>query len=338
MDDEKFEKMMEHWASQEVDSAPKLRPTKAMYQMVKAKKRNMLVPIFARWATVGVAALAIVLIAVLHPGLFRPSSYFEQARQEEFSIESQDEERTNVEQARREKLSTELQDEKPTEPVVIPPEKTRSFELQKVRTKPESPASGSGMALKEESIKYDTPVVTTEKRAQQSVSAPAPVGAGRADTDVVPLPNEGTIRTRKTTEPQKSQVRSFEAASAPELEEEDIPADMFHQDKQSDTSMSFIAGERAAEEKQVGSKNFQMKDGVWSDSEHTSGKEVITIKYDSHAHSDLITAIPELKVYFEMGNGVIVNIGKYSIEIAEDGKTEFTAEELHELVQTFKKP
>ena len=128
----------------------------------------------------------------------------------------------------------------------------------------------------------------------------------------------------------------FEAASAPELEE-DAPADRFHQDKQFGNLRSFIAGERAAEEKQVGSKNFQMKDGVWIDREHTSGKEVITIKYDSHAHSDLITAIPELKLYFEMGTGVIVNIGKFSIEIAEDGKTEFTDEELDELVQTFRK-
>lgn len=336
MNDEKFEKMMENWASQEVDSAPRLRPTKAMYQMVKAKKRKMLVPIFARWATVGVAAIAIVLIAVLHPGLFRPSSYFEQARQEEFSSESQDEERINVGQARQEKLSIELQDEKPTEPAVTPPGKARSFELQKIRTKPEPPASDTEVALKEESIKYDSPVATTEKRAQQPLSAPAPVSSGRADTDVVPLPSEGSIRTRKTAEPPKAQVRSFEAASAPELEE-DAPADTFHQDKQFDTSMSFIAGERAAEEKQVGSKNFQMKDGVWIDSEHSPGKEVIIIKYDSRAHSDLITAIPELKLYFEMGKGVIVNLGKYSVEIAEDGKTEFTDEELHELVQTFRK-
>ena len=206
MNDEKFEEMMENWASQEVDSAPKLRPTKAMYQMVKAKKQRVLLPIFARWATVGVAAIAIVLIAVLHPGLFRPSSYFEQARQEEFSIESPDEERINIEQARQETLSIELQDEKPTEPAVTPPGKDLSFELRKIRTKPEPPASGTGMASKEESVKDDSPVATIEKRVQQPLSAPAPVSSGRADTDVLPLPNEGAIRTRKTAEPPKAQV------------------------------------------------------------------------------------------------------------------------------------
>ena len=153
MNDEKFEKMMENWASQEVDSAPKLRPTKTMYQMVKAKKRKMLVPIFARWATVGVAALAIVLIAVLHPGLFRPSSYFEQVGQEEFSIEPQDEERPNVEQARQEKLSTDVQNEKPTEPIIPSPGKDRSFKLQEIRTEPEVPASSTEMGLKEENLK-----------------------------------------------------------------------------------------------------------------------------------------------------------------------------------------
>ena len=57
----------------------------------------------------------------------------------------------------------------------------------------------------------------------------------------------------------------------------------------------------------------------------------------SQAYLDLITAIPELKTSFEIGKHVIVTIGPYSIEIADDGKTELTKNELKKLVTAFKK-
>ena len=40
-----------------------------------------------------------------------------------------------------------------------------------------------------------------------------------------------------------------------------------------------------------------------------------------------------MKQYFEIGERVIVNIGRFSIEIAEDGKTELTEEELKKRVR-----
>jgi hypothetical protein len=87
------------------------------------------------------------------------------------------------------------------------------------------------------------------------------------------------------------------------------------------------------ETKTVGTKTFSLTNGIWVDSAHTAEKEIIKIKRDSQAYKDLLAAKPELKQYFEFGEKVLVNLGKYSIEIAEDGKTELTKEELQKLTQ-----
>lgn len=89
--------------------------------------------------------------------------------------------------------------------------------------------------------------------------------------------------------------------------------------------------------KRVRSKIFHFKDRVWVDTEHSETKQLIKIKRDSQAYHDLITAIPELKIYFEIGDQVIVTIGRYSIKIADDGKTALTDDELEHLVKAFKK-
>jgi Ca-activated chloride channel family protein len=86
-----------------------------------------------------------------------------------------------------------------------------------------------------------------------------------------------------------------------------------------------------SETKQVNSKTFSLINGVWVDGEHSNEKEIMKIRRDSQAYKDLIAAIPELKKYFELGEKVIVNVGRYSIEIAEDGKIELTKEELKRL-------
>jgi len=75
MDDEKFEKIMDTWASHEIESAPELHPTEEMSRMLGAKKRKRIFPVYMRWATVGVAVTALIVIAILHPDLFRSSTY-----------------------------------------------------------------------------------------------------------------------------------------------------------------------------------------------------------------------------------------------------------------------
>ncbi|MBM3240285.1 DUF4384 domain-containing protein [Candidatus Poribacteria bacterium] len=73
MKDEEFEKIMDVWASYEIKSAPQLHPTEKMYQMVEAKKRKVIFPIYVRWALAGIAAASIILLAILHPAIFRPA-------------------------------------------------------------------------------------------------------------------------------------------------------------------------------------------------------------------------------------------------------------------------
>ena len=88
----------------------------------------------------------------------------------------------------------------------------------------------------------------------------------------------------------------------------------------------------SAEEKQIGSKTFRLQDGIWVDTTHTPQHTLLKIKRGSQAYHDLLKALPELKAYFEIGKHVIVNIGKYSIEIADEGKTTLTEEELTQLM------
>ena len=87
-----------------------------------------------------------------------------------------------------------------------------------------------------------------------------------------------------------------------------------------------------SEVKKVDSKTFSLINGVWVDNEHSEKKEIIKIRRGSQAYKNLIAAMPELRKYFEIGEKVIVNVGKYSIEIAEDGKIELTEEELKKIV------
>lgn len=69
MDEKRFDDIMETWATGEQSSAPRLRPKQEMYDMVKAKRRTLWLPVMTRWVPVGVAAAIIVVVAILHPSL-----------------------------------------------------------------------------------------------------------------------------------------------------------------------------------------------------------------------------------------------------------------------------
>jgi len=86
MNDEEFEKIMDSWASHEIESAPQMRPTEEMYQKVQAKqkqepffKRFLFAP-SVRWATAGLVAASLIAFVVLYPIIFPPSG------QDAFSI------------------------------------------------------------------------------------------------------------------------------------------------------------------------------------------------------------------------------------------------------------
>jgi len=65
MTDRDFEKLMDTWADQEAASAPQLRPTAAMYRMVRARgKRKPLLRLSLRWAALGAAVVCLLVVAV----------------------------------------------------------------------------------------------------------------------------------------------------------------------------------------------------------------------------------------------------------------------------------
>lgn len=67
MDEKQCDDMLDRWADEERAAAPRLRPTRDLYARLKANRRVSWYPVMARWATVGAAAIA--LVVVLHPSL-----------------------------------------------------------------------------------------------------------------------------------------------------------------------------------------------------------------------------------------------------------------------------
>ena len=70
MKDENFEKTMDKWAAHEVQSAPQLRPTEEMYQMIEARKRKGLFPVRMQRILVAATAVCLVLSAIILPVAF----------------------------------------------------------------------------------------------------------------------------------------------------------------------------------------------------------------------------------------------------------------------------
>ena len=101
-------------------------------------------------------------------------------------------------------------------------------------------------------------------------------------------------------------------------------------------------GERKKDElkhqvKTVGDRTFFLRNGVWYDSHYNPQAKLVKIKRDSQAYKDLLQAIPELQAYFELGKSVVVQIGEYAIETADDGQSELTEQELQTLVKAFQR-
>ncbi len=70
MDEDKFKKLMDKWASHEMDAAPEIHPTAEVYQRLEDRQKK---PKFSaiswpvRWAAAGIAAAIILLFIVLQP-------------------------------------------------------------------------------------------------------------------------------------------------------------------------------------------------------------------------------------------------------------------------------
>ena len=137
---------------------------------------------------------------------------------------------------------------------------------------------------------------------------------GMAAPSLAPAPGRGLALEKKVRMPQMAGTTGQNALAEPAAAEKPK-----------------VAPTAAPVTKTVGAKTFTLKDSVWVDAAHTAAKTLVKIKRDSPAYKDLLAAKPELKQYFDIGDKVLVNLGQYSVEIAADGKTELTPEELKQL-------
>ena len=72
----------------------------------------------------------------------------------------------------------------------------------------------------------------------------------------------------------------------------------------------------------VAGKNFFWQNGIWKESDYDSLKEKITIKAYSPAYFKLLQLKPEVGKYLSLGDRVIFEAGKLTIEIAGEGLEE----------------
>ena len=83
---------------------------------------------------------------------------------------------------------------------------------------------------------------------------------------------------------------------------------------------------------QAGTKTFFNKNGLWVDSEYEGKLETVKVERFSQAYFELLSRLPEIGKYFALGDNVIFLLNGRAIEIADQGKSDFTELELRELL------
>jgi len=97
----------------------------------------------------------------------------------------------------------------------------------------------------------------------------------------------------------------------------------------------YFKPQKEQKERTVAGKTFRLRRNVWIDTEHAEKATLIRIQRDSDAYRALLKAIPQLKVYFDAEERILVTIGRYSIEIAPDGKASLSQEEIQRVVDSW---
>ncbi len=129
------------------------------------------------------------------------------------------------------------------------------------------------------------------------------------------------------------------------LMEESFAADLTAELPAPQAAMSVEAKERKAKgflshyfkpqkeqkERTIVGKTFRLRGDVWVDIAHTEKAMLIRIQRNSDAYHALLQAIPQLKPYFDAEERILVNLGRYSIEIAPDGNTSLTPAEVQQV-------
>ena len=205
-------------------------------------------------------------------------------------------------------------------------------------------------------IAIDSEVRNTEGRSA-TVNQPLPLPQGVSDAALgltaaaAPAGSRSfrraqlsTFAQTKSMAPELEEMRSASYGAAEEVEElcfeaadnfgmaDELEMPAFKRSMpDSEKSEGFLGKIFGKDKKRVGAKVFHQKDGVWIDDSHSPDATVIQIQRNSEGYKALLGAIPGLDQYFELGERVIVNLGKYSIEITPQGRTSLTPDELRDL-------
>ena len=93
--------------------------------------------------------------------------------------------------------------------------------------------------------------------------------------------------------------------------------------------------EMAAVTRRVDSRTFVLRDSVWTDQRYRIGMATTKIKPFTKAYFDLISALPELRRPFALGNRVIVVGRDRAIALTEEGAETLSSASLATLVKTW---
>lgn len=311
MTDEQFEKTLKNWASEERDAMPTLRPRQEMYQVLKAKRRKVFFPVFARWATAGVAVVVLAVAALFHPAVFQKPE--QPGRRQETQLK----ETPMSADAESEGLREHLKEE---------------------RAESETPTSGGmaksvapSSALSEGDISFTAPPASRTEGLTASKKSIQPT-----ETQVFsspPMEKAERGNSREAQEMAEPPGMSSQKASPQTVESLFLANAMNKRDASPSVKLCRVdENVKGMEKLQIGPKTFLLKDNVWIDTEHSAQKKLIALQRDSQAYHDLLTALPELQQYFAHCQSMIVNIGACSIELTDEGQTTLTREELQELL------
>ena len=93
--------------------------------------------------------------------------------------------------------------------------------------------------------------------------------------------------------------------------------------------------EMAASMRRVDSRTFVLRDSTWTDQRYRSSMSTTKIKAFTKAYFDLVSALPELRAAFALGNRVIVVGRDRAIALSEDGAETLSSAALASLVKTW---
>ncbi len=343
MDEKKFEKMMDEWTSHELASAPKLQPTTEMLAVVKAKKQPLFSLSFARWATVGVAAAAMLIATLIYPRWYQPKqenvptvSSVEQLVVAAPKAQNEDAVIPVVEDKAEEKKVVAMASVEPAadkglaQPDIAPPAPAPEPEIKPMVAERRET---SGDLEETAERKADATLLegrTKDEAVSESVAAQdADASTPALEVFIAPAKEESAKPKICAVQPVGSSVPQESNPLLAGKTMADAPKSSFEQ--QASELMSEAQRGVVAQCQQIGDKTFMLEHDVWVDSEHTPEKTMIAIQRDSEAYRQALELRPELKPYFDAWDRVIVNLGEVSLEVNPQGKATLSDEDMARL-------